>query len=399
MAMRKWMIGLALLSAALCLAQTQQQPAKAVGASPRKESERERMQRIADAERDGIEVRIKDVARFRGVRPNQLRGFGLVIGLEGTGDTKKTPFTQQLLANALRDFGTAVDPTQMNLKNIAAVAVTCELPPFASPGNTVDVTVQSIGDAKSLQGGYLLQTPLYGAADRTKAYVVAQGPISIGGFNVTAGGNSVQKNRVNVGRIPGGGIVEAAVPTQLVFGGSLYLEIDDADFTTARRIAERLAEAKPEYQPVALTGGTVQLRMPEGRNPVDAIAEIEGLTVKVDIPAVVVINERTGTVVVGGNVRVGPAVVAKGSLQVRIQEQTMVSQPDTPLAGGTTVVTSQTSVTADEDKTQVAVVAPNATVADLARIFQELRLSAQDIIAILQDLKAQGALKARIKVQ
>ncbi|MEJ5170093.1 MAG: flagellar basal body P-ring protein FlgI, partial [Fimbriimonadales bacterium] len=141
------------------------------------------------------------------------------------------------------------------------------------------------------------------------------------------------------------------------------------------------------------------MRLPEGKNPVDAIAEIEGLTVKVDIPAVVVINERTGTVVVGGNVRVGPAVVAKGSLQVRIQEQTIVSQPDTPLAGGTTVVTSQTNVTAEEDKTQVAMVAPNATVADLARIFQELRLSAQDIIAILQDLKAQGALKARIKVQ
>ncbi len=391
------MIATMLLAGALGSAQTQTAaPGKAGGQSA---ADRDRLQRLAEAEREGIEVRIKDVARFRGVRPNQLRGFGLVIGLEGTGDTKKTPFTQQLLANALRDFGTAVDPSQMNLKNIAAVAVTCELPPFASPGNTVDVTVQSIGDAKSLQGGYLLQTPLYGAADKTKAYVVAQGPISIGGFNVSAGGNSVQKNHVNVGRIPGGGIVEASAPTQLVFGGSLFLEMDDADFTTARRIADRLSEAKPEYQPVALTGGTVQLRLPEGKNPVDAIAEIEGLTVKVDIPAVVVINERTGTVVVGGNVRVGPAVVAKGSLQVRIQEQTIVSQPDTPLAGGTTVVTSQTNVTAEEDKTQVAMVAPNATVADLARIFQELRLSAQDIIAILQDLKAQGALKARIKVQ
>ncbi|MCX7800779.1 MAG: flagellar basal body P-ring protein FlgI [Fimbriimonadales bacterium] len=390
---------LALAVAAAASVGAQQADPAAARRAARQAEQQERLKRFVEAEKEGVEVRIKDVARFRGVRPNQLRGFGLVIGLEGTGDSRKTPFTQQLLANALRDFGTAVDPSQMNLKNIAAVAVTCELPPFASPGNTVDVTVQSIGDAKSLQGGYLLQTPLYGAADKTRAYVVAQGPVSIGGFNVSAGGNSVQKNHVNVGRIPGGGIVEAAVATQLVFGDAMYLEIDDADFTTAQRIAAKLGELKPEYQPTALTGGTVQLRLPAGKNPVGAIAEIEGLTVKVDIPAVVVINERTGTVVVGGNVKVGPALVAKGSLQVRIQEQTIISQPDTPLAGGATVVATQTSVTADEDKTQVAMVAPNATVADLARIFQELRLSAQDIIAILQDLKAQGALKARIKVQ
>jgi flagellar P-ring protein precursor FlgI len=357
-----------------------------------------KLKSIKDAEKNGIEVRIKDIARFRGVRSNQLHGFGLVIGLEGTGDSKKTPFTQQLLANALREFGTAVDATQLNLKNIATVAITAELPPFSAPGNQVDVTVQSIGDAKSLQGGYLLQAPLYAQSDNQKAYVVAQGAVSIGGFQAGANGSSVQKNHLNVGRIPEGGIVEASVTTQLVFGNKMFLEVEEADFTTAQRLATKLSELHPEYAPVALSGGSIQLTLPSNKSAVTAISEIESTTVFADIPAVVVINERTGTVVVGANVKICPAVVAKGSLQVRIDTMNDVSQPNA-FSKGTTTTVSNSGVNATEDKVQVAMIAPNTTVADLARIFVELRVSATDIIAILQELKAQGALKARIKVE
>jgi len=360
---------------------------------------KEEREAIVNGEKNGIEVRIKDIAHFRGVRSNQLKGFGLVVGLEGTGDTKKTPFTQQLLANALRDWGTAVDATQLGLKNIATVAVTCDIPPFAAPGTRIDVTVQSIGDAKSLQGGYLLVTPLYGANDNTKAIVVAQGAVSIGGFQAGSNGSSVQKNHLNVGRVPEGGIIESSVPTQVVFNGKMYLEVEQADFTTVQRLASKLAEVFPYYSPRPINGVSIELTLPAEKNPVEAIAEIEATTVFADIPAVVVINERTGTVIVGGNVKVGPAIVIKGSLQVRIDTINDVSQPLPFSTGGKTEKVSNSQVSADEDKVQMALVAPNTTVADLARIFAELRVSATDIIAILQELKSQGALKARIKIE
>lgn len=354
---------------------------------------------IVDGEKAGVEVRIKDIAHFRGVRSNQLKGFGIVVGLEGTGDTKKTPFTQQLLANALRDWGTAVDATQLGLKNIATVTVTCDLPPFAAPGTSIDVTVQSVGDAKSLQGGFLLSTPLYGANDNTKAIVVAQGGVSIGGFQAGASGSSVQKNHLNVGRLPGGGIIEASVATQVVFNGKMYLEVEQADFTTVQRLATKLGEVFPYYSPKPINGVSIELTLPSDKNSVEAIAEIEATTVFADIPAVVVINERTGTVIVGGNVKVGPAIVIKGSLQVRIDTINDVSQPPPFSSGGTTKEVTNSQVSADEDKVQMALIAPNTTVADLARIFSELRVSATDIITILQELKSQGALKARIKTE
>ncbi len=351
------------------------------------------------AESQGVEVRIKDIARFRGVRSNQLQGIGVVIGLEGTGDSKKTPFTATLIANAMRKYGTQFDVSQFSPKNVATVTVTSTLPPFASPGNEVDVTVQSIGDAKSLQGGFLLQVPLYGAADSERAYVVAQGALSIGGFNANSGGSSVQKNHLTVGRIPGGGIVENAIATQTVFpGGKMYLELDDADMTTAQRVANKLSEAFPQYGARAVDGGTIELSLPEQVSAVRAMSEIELTTVFADIPAVVVVNERTGTIVMGGNVKLGPAVVAHGSLQVAIQVETSVSQPN-PLSNGTTQRVDQSTVEVKEEKAQVALIPPTATVKDLARIFQALRISPRDIIAILQALKEQGSLKARIKVQ
>ncbi len=356
-----------------------------------------RRQLIADAEKNGVEVRIKDVARFRGVRANQLQGIGLVVGLTNSGDTKNTPFTANLLANAMKDK-TIIDPRQLKAKNVAVVFVTAELPPFASPGNRVDVTVTSAGDATSLQGGYLLRTPLYGPADSEKAYCVAMGPVSIGGFNVGSNGNLIQKNHTTVGRLSSGGIVEQAVMTQLIFDNKMYLELEEADFTTAQRIAAKLNEFDPSLGAQALDGGTIQVSAIGGKSPVELMSQIESVKFFSDTAATVVINENTGTIVMGGNVKIGPAVVAKGSLTIRVDQEVLISQP-LPFTDGQTVVANQSYLNAKESSAQVTLMGPTTTVADLARIFQALRISAQDMIAILQALKAQGALKARIKTQ
>lgn len=355
-------------------------------------------QQALDAERNGIQVRIKDVGRFRGVRRNQLLGYGLIVGLEGTGDSRKTPFTQTLLANAMKSFGTMIEPGSMEAKNIATVAITAELPPFASPGNSIDITVQSIGDAKSLQGGYLLQAPLFGANDKENAIAVAQGAISIGGFNVSAGGNKIQKNHVNVGRIPGGAIVERVIPYQLVYGGKMFVELDEGDLTTANRIATRIREVRPEFNPVAIDGGTIQIDLPNSLSPVQAMSLIEMVEVKVDIPAMVIVNERTGTIAMGANVRLGPAVISQGSLQIIIEEFNEVSQPG-PFSNGRTRDVTNQKVDAVEDTAQVGLLNPVTTIADLARVFQALKVTPRDAIAILQALKEQGSLKARLKIQ
>lgn len=358
-----------------------------------KEAEKKR-QDLLRAERQGIEVRIKEIARFRGIRTNQLMGVGLIIGLNGTGDSKNTPYSQTLVANVMKDFGFSADAPQLKLKNVAVVFVTATLPAFAAPGNEVEVSVQSMGDAKSLQGGQLIQTPLYGAGNKDKAYVVAQGPISIGGFQVAAGGNLAQKNHPTAGTAPG--IVEASVPTKTVFDGKMYLELDDADITTAKRIAGTLQTKFPDYAATAVSGGTVEISLPEDRNPIIAMSEIEQTTVFCDEPGTVVIDERTGTIVIGSNVRLGPAVVAKGGLSVKIVQTPLVSQPS-PFSLGTTQTATQTDVTVDEGTAQVALVGPNATLADLATIFQLLKVAPSDIIAILESLHDQGALKAKVR--
>ncbi len=354
---------------------------------------------ISQGEAQGVEVRVKDIAHFRGVRSNQLTGFGLVIGLEGTGDTKKTPMTQTLIANMFAEWGTQVDPKTIDSKNVALVTVTCDLPPFAKPGTQVDVRVSSIGDAKSLQGGSLLQTPLYPAGSHDKAYVVAAGAISIGGFNASQGGASVQRNHVNVGRVPDGGIVETSVPTQLVFSGNaMYLELDQEDITTAERVATRLADQFPTMTPVAIDGATIALTLPAGMSAIEAMSKIEHVEVYADVEAKVVINERTGTIVIGGNVRIGPAAIAHGSLNVKIEETPLISQP-APFSSGTTQTATKTDVTAGQETSKIALVAPNTTVSDLAKLLQTLELKPTDIIAILQALRQQGALKARIEIQ
>lgn len=358
-----------------------------------KEADKKRRD-LLSAERQGIEVRIKEIARFRGVRRNQLIGVGLVVGLSGTGDTKNTPYSQTLLRNAMKFEGFDASADALKSKNVAVVFVTADLPAYASPGNDLEVSVQSLGDCKSLQGGELLQTPLYAGSNREKAYVVAQGPISIGGFQVAAGGNLAQKNHPTAGKAPG--IVEAKVPTKTVFDGKMYLELDDADATTAKRIAGVLADKFPDYLPTAIDSGSVEITLPEGRSPMVAMSEIEQTMVFSDNEGSIVIDERTGTIVVGANVRLGPAVIAKGGLSVQIMQTPLVSQPS-PFSSGGTVTATQTNVDVTEREAQVTLVGPNATLGDLAAIFQVLKVSPSDIIAIVEALHDQGALKAKIK--
>ena len=355
------------------------------------------------AEQEGVEVRIKDIGHFRGVRSNVVYGFGLITGLEGTGDTKKSPVTQTLLSNLYSSSGLKFDASQMDSKNVALVQVSCVLPAFAKPGTQLDVMVSSMGDAKSLQGGTLMFTPLYPMGSNEKAYVTASGPISIGGFNASSGGSSSQRNHVNVGRIPGGGNVEASVATHFVFSGrKLYLDLDQEDMTTAHRAAIRIAEQLPSSSPVATDGSTVELTIPDGMDPVAIISQIESLRLNADVDAKIVINERTGTIVVGGNVSIAPCAVAQGSLEVKVEREEKVVQPNGNILPGDGVKTAKevnTKVDATQETAKVALITPKTTVADLARLLQGLKLKPTDIISILQALRQQGALKARIVLQ
>ncbi|NOG92599.1 MAG: flagellar basal body P-ring protein FlgI [Armatimonadetes bacterium] len=349
---------------------------------------------------NGMSVRVKDITRVRGVRYNQITNLGVVVGLEGTGDTRNSPWAQQAIANLVKDYGISLEARQMNLKNVALVMVTAELPPFARPGNRIDVTVSSVGDAKSLQGGYLLPTPLYGPADKARAYAVAMGPVSIGGFNASQGGTSSQKNHVNVGIVTNGALVENSVPTEFNWNGSFYLELLEPDFTTASRIAEAIMSEHPAWTAVAKDAGGVEIRAndPNTADAVAALSAIENVSVVPDTPAVIVINERTGTIVVGGNVKIGPAMIAHGGLTVKINEYNEIVQPP-PLSGGQTGLQQNTEVKAKEETVRIGVIKSNATIDDLAKVFRALRISPRDMIAIIQGLKAQGAIKATIKTQ
>lgn len=365
----------------------------------RAREEADRKQSINDAVKDGVAVQISNLGGFRGARSNTIMGYGLVVGLEGTGDSKSIPVTSQAIANALTKWGSLVDANSFKSKNIAIVTVTAELPAFGAPGRKIDVTVQSIGDAKSLQGGTLLPTTLGTMWDAQVVYAVAGGPVSIGGFNVSSGGNAARKNHATVGRIPNGGDIQRSVDTKIVFeNNTIFLDLDNPDFTTAQRTATKIQEACPEYVVTATDAVTISIQLPEGTGAVEAMSRIENLTVMAPSHATVVINERTGTIVIGGNVKLGPAVIAHGALSIRIDTDVLISQPG-PLSSGTTVVERIPVVNAQENPTQIGVIAPNATLDDLARMLQSLNVSARDIIAILQALAEQGALKARIKIQ
>lgn len=342
-------------------------------------------------------ARLKDVASLQGVVGTPLVGYGLVVGLNKTGDRRQTIFSAQTLANMLERFGIAVAPGGIKIENVAAVLVTAQLGPYAQPGSRLDVTVSSIGDARSLQGGTLVPTPLRAPDGRVVG--LAQGPLSIGGFGAGSGDNSVQVNHLTVGRVPGGAIVQEAYVPSLPLGDVLRFALHEPDFVSAERIARAINEELDGPLARVIDAGTVAVEVPPqylGNVP-NLIARLEPLSVTTDVAARVVINERTGTVVLGGDVRLGPAAVAHGALSVRISTQYEVSQP-APFSRGETTVVPQTEVNVSEGGAQLVALDAGATLGDVVRALNLLGATPRDIIAVMQALKAAGALRAEIVI-
>ncbi|MEM5766982.1 MAG: flagellar basal body P-ring protein FlgI [Bacillota bacterium] len=341
-------------------------------------------------------ARIKDIARVDGVRNNQLTGYGLVMGVAGTGDTDKTIFTAQSIASMLKTFGITVSASQFKVKNVAAVMVTATLPPFVRSGDTLDVTVSSLGDAKSLQGGTLIMTPLK-AANGT-VYAVAQGPVSVGGFSVSAGGSSASKNFTTAGRVPNGALVEREVSTAITDGSTLNLVLHQPDFTTATRVVNAINGRFGEIAG-AKDAGTVTVGIPGEytNSTVGFVAALEDLLVSPDMVAKVVINERTGTIVMGSDVGISEVAVAQGNLQIRIKSGLEVSQPP-PLSRGSTVVTPTTDLQVEEPPASLIVLPSSANVGDVVKALNAAGATPRDIIAILQGIKAAGALQAELEI-
>ena len=342
--------------------------------------------------------RIKDLAAVAGVRSNQLVGYGLVVGLDGSGDqTSQAPFTVQSLKSMLAQFGIAIPPgVNPQLKNVAAVSVNAELPPFAKPGQTIDVTVSSLANAKSLRGGTLLMTPLKGA--NGEIYAVAQGNLVISGFGV--GGSDGSKITVNVpsaGRIPNGASVERPAPTTLGGEDSLVLNLKNADFTTAKRVADAINDTLGDNMAVPLDATSIAVHAPRDRGQrVSFVSVLENLTLEPGTTgAKVIINSRTGTVVIGEYVRVTAAAVAHGSLTVTISEKPTVSQP-LPLSGGTTTVVPSSDVTVSQETSRMFLFEPGVTLAQIVRAVNQVGAAPGDLVAILEALHEAGALRAEL---
>jgi flagellar P-ring protein precursor FlgI len=343
-------------------------------------------------------VRLKDLMEVEGVRGNYLVGYGVVVGLKGTGDGDQTKFTVQSIVNMLEKFGVRVPKEQVKLKNAAAVMVTAYLPPNVKPGQRIDVQVSAIGDAKSLQGGTLLLTPLIGPDGQV--YAVAQGPVSIGGFAAGGAGAQVAVNHPTVGRVPNGAIVEREVPAgDLNSLDRLTLSLRTEDFTTAQRVAEALNQYLRGNYAKAVNMKTIELEVPKNYRGrvVPLLAEIGNLEVRPDIPARVVIDERTGTVVIGENVRISKVAVAHGNLSVEVRETPQVVQPF-PFGLGETVVVPRTEVKAKEEKARIVVFEEGATLGELVRALNAVGATARELIAVLQAIKEAGALHAELVI-
>jgi len=348
-------------------------------------------------------VRVKDIAALQGVRNNQLVGYGLVTGLNGTGDDmKKSRFTLQSVYNMLVRNGITIAPEDIDdfkLKNIAAVMVTAQLPAFARPGSTIDVQVSAIGDAKSLAGGTLLMTPLR-AADN-QVYAVAQGPLAIAAFSFGGRAAQVQKNHPNAGNIPNGGIVEANVPLALGADGTLLYQLSNADFTTASNMAQTINDNFGPDTAHPLDSGAVRITIPAElrENTVQFIAAVEGLDVKADTRAKVVVNERTGTIVMGKDVKLSTVAVSHGNLSLIIREAAEVVQP-APLAGGETVVVPETDIAVTEEGGQLTVLdmQEGVTIGEIASALNAIGATPRDLIAIFQAIKAAGSLHGELVI-
>ncbi len=344
---------------------------------------------------DVAAVRLKELITLEGVRDNQLLGYGLMVGLAGTGDRRQTIFSSQSVANLLERMGLTIDPTTIQVKNTAAVMVTATLPPFAQPGSRIDVTIAAMGDAPSLQGGILLMTGLKGADGQV--YAVAQGPAVLGGASAGQGASTASINHPTVSRIPDGAIVERGAPSANL-GNLIRLQLGHADFATASRVAEAVNKHFGEVAH-ADNAALISVSLPAAFNKrsTEFVAELEALTIEPDVEAMIVVNERTGTIVMGKNVKIMPVAIMQGNLSVSIQTTYDVSQPNA-LSGGTTMVTPQTNVSIKQEPARNLMLKEGATVEELVRALSAIGSTPREIISILQNLKSAGALDAELKV-
>jgi flagellar P-ring protein FlgI len=341
-------------------------------------------------------TRLKDLTEVQGSRENALIGYGLVVGLTNTGDSEQVLFTMQSVSSVLGRFGVRVDPRDIRSRNVAAVMVTAKLPTYARPGGTIGVTVSAMGNARSLQGGTLLMTPLAGADGQT--YAVAQGPVQVGGYDVAGGSSMIRKNTPTAGTIPDGATVERAVTPSLT-SGALVLRLRRPDFTNSTRIAAAIDKALGGPSAKALDSAAVEIKVPEADkdNPVGLLARLEALEIEADVKAKIVVSERTGTVVMGEKVRLRPAAISHGGLRVAINTQFAVSQPN-PFGAGQTVVAPNQRTTAQEQQRSAVAVPATSTVDDLVKALNGIGASSRDLVAILQALEAAGALEAELEV-
>lgn len=350
----------------------------------------------ADSTARPREARVKDIASIEGIRDNQLVGYGIVVGLQGTGDSQQTTFPAQTLASTLLRMGVSVPASAIRVQNLAAVFVSATLPPFARPGTKLDITVSSAGDARSLEGGLLLMTPLYGADG--KIYAQAQGPLVVGGYSISVNGNVKQFNHPNTARVPFGAMVERGVPLELADKNHLSLLLNDADFRSAEAIAQAINQVLGRPAAHVVDSRRIDLTVAAGEEVPALLAQVESIEVPIFPRAKVIVNERTGTVVIGGTVVLQPVSVLHGGLTVNVVSEFQVSQPNAFSSGGTTQVVQQTRVDAQDKPVNRIELKQGATVDDLVRSLQMIGASARDVISILQAMKSAGALEAEIEV-
>jgi flagellar P-ring protein FlgI len=344
-------------------------------------------------------ARLKDISSLKGVRGNQLVGYGLVVGLNGTGDGSGTKFTVQSLVNMMERLGIHTLTSQVKIANVAAVMVTTDLPAFALKGSKLDVLISSVGDAKSLQGGTLLLTPLKGV--NSKVYALAQGPILVGGFSAEGtDGSGVQKNHPTVGRIPGGAIIEEEISFDFNGLGDLTIALHQPDFTTAIRVSKAINGHLETPIAFPADAGTVKIKVPEAyrNNLVQLVAAIEQIEIKPDIRAKIILDERTGTVVLGENVTISSVAIAHGNLSVHIKENKNVSQPTPFSQGGQTVVTEDSQVNVSEENKKLILMPAGTSLGDVVKALNAVGVSPRDLVAVFQAIKASGALQADLEI-
>ena len=342
-------------------------------------------------------ARLKDLADVEGVRGNQLFGFGIVIGLNGTGDGK-VDFTTKGLSNMLEKMGMKVPPKDIKVKNVAAVMVTANLPAFVRPGSRLDIKLSSLGDAKSLQGGTLIFTPLRGADGNV--YAVGQGEVSVGGFAVDTGGDTAQKNHPTVGMIPAGATVERAIPFDLFQSKRIRIVLRQPDFTTMTRVVSEINQELGRPLAAALDAASVEVPLAGDlmRDPVGLVARLENIEVQQDIGARVVVNERTGTIIMGEHVRIGKVALAHANLNIVIRSETQVSQPGALASAGATAVVTNSDIQVGEEKGRLSLVGGEVTLGELVKALNVLGATPRDLISIFQGLKRAGALHAELDI-